>query len=144
MTDDQYAELLQGKTLKVYWWLMRESQPHGGRDMQRALRLSSHSLAIYHLDKLREAGLVEIDDDGKYFVTKIVKVSFIKFFMGLGRYRFPRYLSYAVFYSVAIIALMISFPLQFNPMMIIAYGILIFGLLTSWFETIKMREHEMY
>lgn len=58
--EEKIASMLHGNTLKVYWFLLRaEKGVVGVSETQRALGFSSPALAVYHLDKLTELGLVE-------------------------------------------------------------------------------------
>ena len=52
-------DVLRGLTLKVYRFILKHDGPVGIREVQRALNLSSPTLALYHIDKLEEAGLVK-------------------------------------------------------------------------------------
>jgi len=52
--------MLKGKTLKVYWYMLQQpSRSVGVREIQRALRFSSPSVALHHLEKLEDLGLVQ-------------------------------------------------------------------------------------
>ena len=90
---------LRGRTLEVYKHLLRKGRPVGVREIQRALKLKSPSLALYHLKKLEEMGLVEKTYEGKYFVKNPVKVDVLKDFLIIGKYAVPRFLFYSVFTS---------------------------------------------
>jgi len=84
MDQDQIASQLKGNTLRVYWCLIQSSKnPIGPRDIQRKLKFSSPSLAVYHLDKLVEIGLAE-KVVGEYHLTKVVDVGVLKQFSRLG------------------------------------------------------------
>ena len=49
---------LKGKTLLVYWFMLRSPGSKAGvREIQRALGFSSSSVASYHLEKLCSLGL---------------------------------------------------------------------------------------
>jgi predicted transcriptional regulator len=75
---DRIASELKGNTLRVYWFVMNASnQTVGVREAQRALKFSSPTLALYHLDKLRDLGLVSRDTNG-YRLIKEVKVDVLK------------------------------------------------------------------
>ncbi len=58
--DEIIAAELKGKTLLVYMYLLRSNDPDVGvREVQRSLGFSSPSVSSYHLNKLRELGLVD-------------------------------------------------------------------------------------
>ena len=85
---------LKGKTLLVYWYFIRQGNVSVGvRTVQRALNLSSPSVASHHLEKLRRLGLLDKDSLGEYRLVGEVKVGLLRFFVRLGRVMLPRYLS---------------------------------------------------
>jgi DNA-binding MarR family transcriptional regulator len=97
MTSEE-AEVLRGTTLKVYRFLLKRDKPTGVREIQRALNLSSPSLAAYHLSKLEEAGLLR-REKGDYIVNKVFLESMIR----IRRTLIPRHLFYSVFTVSALI-----------------------------------------
>ncbi|MHB8567247.1 MAG: helix-turn-helix domain-containing protein [Nitrososphaerales archaeon] len=56
------ALALTGTTLRVYRYLYRAGRPCGIHDIQRGLGLSSSSVALYHVRKLLDAGLIRESD----------------------------------------------------------------------------------
>ncbi len=66
---DESKEVLKGTTLEVYRFLLKSSKPVGTRELQRALDLSSSSVATYHLSKLEDAGLLKREAGG-FLVSK--------------------------------------------------------------------------
>ena len=81
---------LKGKTLLVYWHLLRsQSSRVGVRAIQRSLGFSSPSVAAHHLDKLLSLGLVEKSMTGEYFLGQEVRVGLLRFFTRLGRFLVP-------------------------------------------------------
>jgi DNA-binding transcriptional ArsR family regulator len=71
LTADDETELeyaLRGKAWKVYWFMLKNGKPVSVREVQRALRFSSPSVANHHLEQLRELGLVEKQDVGGHYV----------------------------------------------------------------------------
>jgi DNA-binding MarR family transcriptional regulator len=74
MSSEHLASELQVHTLRVYWYLINSPKTSvGPRDVQRKMGFSSPNLAIYHLDKLVELGIVE-KVAGEYRITRIVDV----------------------------------------------------------------------
>ena len=74
MSIENVANKLKGNTLRVYWYLLQSSKNSAGpREIQRKLGFSSPALAVYHLDKLMELGLVE-KITGEYHLKEIVDV----------------------------------------------------------------------
>jgi hypothetical protein len=78
--------------------MLRNQKPIGIRELQRALKLSSPSVAQYHLSKLEQAGLVR-KEMGDYVINKVILDSCIK----ISRFIVPRYLFYTVLAVVILI-----------------------------------------
>ena len=98
-TKLEYA--LRGKAWKVYWYLLKNGNPVSAREVQRALRFSSPSVANHHLEQLRELGLVEKQDiGGQYVLVNQVKIGVLRHYVKLGKLLFPRYFFYALFSTV--------------------------------------------
>src|SRR3989442_784787 len=75
---------LKGVTLRVYWHILgSKKQVVGVRAVQRALGLSSPSVALHHLEKLRGLGLLEKDSTGEYHLVEQVKVGVLQNFVGV-------------------------------------------------------------
>ena len=110
MKDPDLESKLQGKTLQVYWFLLKErGGPVGVRRVQRSLGFSSPSVAAYHLEKLVDLGLVE-KLHGDYVLKKGVKVGAMANFILLGRFLLPRHLFYAVFFT----SMLITYPVSYT------------------------------
>lgn len=130
---------LKGKTLLVYWYLLQ--QPNhmvGVREVQRALGFSSPSIAVHHLEKLQELGLVNKKGTGEYVLEEEVKVGILRFFTRMGRFLVPRYLFYSVFFSTMLTAyLAICIISQIAP----SFYTIMFGLIATvilWVETVRL------
>ena len=137
VNPDRIASELKGNTLRVYWFVMNASnQTVGVREAQRALNFSSPTLALYHLDKLRDLGLVSRDTN-VYRLIKEVKFDVLKQFMKLpGQFFVPRFALYAVLFT----ALTIYYAFNLVTIDFFAFFGLLFGALGSaifWFESIK-------
>jgi len=97
MSQDDMEALLKGTTWKVYKYVL-ENGPTGLREIQKSLRLSTPSLALYHLNKLEEEGIIKKDEQG-YTATKILLRNRVK----VKRWLVPRYFFYSLFMIAAII-----------------------------------------
>ena len=137
MSKVNMANELKGNTLRVYWYLLGSSNNFvGPRQIQRELNFSSPALAVYHLDKLMELGLVE-KKSGEYHIKEVVDVGILKQFMKWGNVIIPRYVTYATMISV----LFVFFISQLREINFYSLFALIFGSLSTaifWFETIKV------
>jgi hypothetical protein len=131
-------EELHGNTLSVYWFMIRENKPHSAREIQRRIGLSSNSLALHHLKKLMDIGLVDTDAFGSYVVARRVQNGLLGLFIGKGRFFIPRHALYAAACTGFLIPYLSFLTLLLNP----AGVILLIGhtlvTLVFWFETIRI------
>jgi DNA-binding transcriptional ArsR family regulator len=136
-TEFEYA--LRGKDWDVYWLLLKNGHPMSVRQVQKALRFSSPSVAQHHLERLRDLGLVQKQDvGGTYLLATEVKIGVLRHFVKLGRLLFPRYFFYAVFSTTA----------YFTYILLLMQGltrenlfILFFGAIVSiifWYEALRV------
>lgn len=138
--DDRNIEAeLRGKTLRVYWYFVRHNdRTVGVREVQRALGLSSPSVASHHLEKLRALKLLGKTQSGEYYVFREVKVGFLKLFTRLGRLMLPRYIFYAVLVTTMLGVYVALYPQTFTIHNLMALS---FGLIVSiifWYETVRI------
>lgn len=102
--ETKFEYELRGKDWDVYWILLKNGSPMSVREVQRALRFSSPSVAHHHLEQLRKLGLVEKREvGGTYVLASEVKIGVLRNFVKLGRLLFPRYFFYAVFSTASYI-----------------------------------------
>jgi DNA-binding transcriptional ArsR family regulator len=137
-TDSTNESEIHGTTLRVYWYLFRNTKPVGVRETQRALSMSSPSTALYHLEKLRELGVTEKDAMGQYFLKEQVQVGTLKMFLRVGHLILPRYLFYAIFLSTSLVAYAVGTFWQsgnIEPAGVI-FGVAGAGI--SWYECARM------
>jgi len=137
--EEKLAAELKGNTLRVYWYILKSAGSNVGvREVQRALGFSSPTLAVYHLDKLAELGLVE-KRYGEYHLVREVKVGVLKQFVRVGAFMLPRHLFYATLFTTLLILFtiyLIGFEqVSFSSIFALIFGAL--GVVTSWYETIK-------
>jgi hypothetical protein len=130
--------VLKGKTLQVYWYVIQQpSQGVGIRQVQRALSFSSPSIAVHHLEKLQDLGLVRKTGTGEYVLQEEVKVGLLKYFTRMGRFLVPRYLFYSVFFSTMLSGyLALCAVTQLAP----SFYAVTFGALATlvfWVETVR-------
>ena len=130
---------LKGKTLLVYWYLLQQpTHSVGVREVQRALSFSSPSIAVHHLQKLQDLGLVEKKGTGEYVLEEEVKVGILRFFTRMGHFLVPRYLFYSVLFTTMLtMYLVLCYIGQIMP----SFYAMIFGgiaLLVFWVEAIRL------
>ncbi|MER3601946.1 MAG: hypothetical protein C4339_04415 [Nitrososphaerota archaeon] len=130
MAEQELEKLLRGKALRIYLLLLSRRQGMTAREVQRELGLSTPSLAVYHLERLREAGLLSKDEHGRYAVAEKADVHVLRAFVVYRNIALPRFLFYAVFFTSATVLL----PLFsiFAPLTEILGTI---AALSFWYET---------
>jgi len=134
--EERIASELKGNTLRVYWHLLKTSSGVVGvRETQRSLGFSSPALALYHLEKLEELGLVrKVRND--YHLVKTVNIGVLRQFTKIGTHLLPRYTLYATMFTT----LLIFYVLQFREVNFYSVFALIFGALATgilWYEGIR-------
>jgi hypothetical protein len=130
---------LKGKTLLVYWYLLQQpTHTVGVREVQRSLNFSSPSIAVHHLQKLENLGLIEKKGTGEYVLEEEVKVGILRFFTRMGSFLVPRYLFYSVLFTTMLATyLIVSFIAQVLPSFYaLAFGVI--ALIIFWIETIRL------
>lgn len=127
-------EVLKGQTLVVYRYLLDKGKPLSVRQVQTGARLRSPSLAFYHLSKLQEAGLIELQKEG-YVVKKV----YLKHYIKLSRLLVPRFFFYFVFFASAFcIELFILRPEQITQSYLFSLLVLFFGAALFLYETVRI------
>lgn len=133
----EYA--LRGKDWNVYWLLLKNGGSMSVREVQKALRFSSPSVAQHHLEQLRQLGLVKKQEaGGNYSLTSEVKIGVLRHFVKLGKLLFPRYFFYALF-STTLYLFYVLFLMQGltrENLFILIFG----GIVSSifWFEATRI------
>jgi hypothetical protein len=142
VSEDDYRkhieELLKGNTMGVYAFLLTHG-PMGVRDVQRALSFSSPSLALHHLNKLSELGLVSKDEYGVYSVAREVKVGSLSLFVKIGTRLIPRFVFLITLFSsmlVIYVIFLLSWPLTAQDMMYISISVI--GISVLLYEAWRM------
>jgi len=130
---------LKGKTLLVYWYILRSPKLSVGvREVQRALGFSSPSIAAHHLDKMVSLGLIERSPTGEYTLKREVKVGVLRLFARIGRFMVPRFLFYSTWFTTMLFFYILFYGHSGSIHNIVA---IIFGVLACivfWYETFKL------
>ena len=134
MTTGMVDAELKGNTLRVYVYALKKRKV-GVREVQRALLMSNPSLAQYHLNKLKDLGLVS-DKNGEYEISSEVKVDVMRDFLRVGTLIVPRFVFYAVFFSVfASYLTYTAFPFfQYVPILLWFCAAIGLSAAAFWFE----------
>ena len=104
---------LEGTTLNAYLYVIRKGKPVGPRDVMKALKLSSPSVAYRHLQKLEDMGYLQKNDYGEYVAKNKAHVGG---YFWLGRRLLPKMWRYSlVFLGILIVelyVLAVHFPVE--------------------------------
>jgi DNA-binding transcriptional ArsR family regulator len=126
-------DVLRGLTLKVYRFILKNKRPVGIREVQRALNLSSPTLALYHIEKLEEAGLIKKELDG-YVADRIVLENLVRF----RKFLIPRNFFYTVFFATSLVFLTFFLrPPILTREYVFSLGVIIIATATSAYETVR-------
>ena len=136
-TEFEYA--LRGKDWEVYWLLLKSGRSLSVREVQKALRFSSPSVAQHHLEQLRQLDLVQKNDaGGQYNLVSEVKIGVLRHFVKLGKLLFPRYFFYAVLSTVfyVIYLLFIVQGISRESLFIVTFGAIVSVIF--WYEAYRI------
>lgn len=128
---------MKGNTLRVYVYVLKNRRA-GVREVQRSLALSNPSLAQYHLNRLRELGLVK-EINGEYEVLDEVKVDVMRDFLRVGTLLVPRFIFYAVFFTVFTAYLSVASHTIYPILPVIAWFVILLVVASGifWYEAQK-------
>jgi DNA-binding Lrp family transcriptional regulator len=136
---DRPDDVLRGLTLKVYKFILKNDRPVGIREVQRALGLSSPTLALYHINKLEEAGLVKKELNG-YVADRIILRNLIRFRKVL----IPRNFFYTVFFVTSLVFLVALLrPPILTREYIFSLAVVSAAVATSVYDTIRAFSEKM-
>jgi DNA-binding transcriptional ArsR family regulator len=136
--EAEFEYKLRGKAWNVYWLLLKSGHPMSVREVEKALRFSSPSVAQHHLEQLRQIGLVKKENfGGNYGLVGEVKIGVLRHFIKLGRLVFPRYFFYALFSSAFYITYLTLFLEKFTRenLFIITFGLIVSVIF--WYEAFR-------
>lgn len=86
----------------------------GVRDIWRELKLSSPSLAQYHVNRLLELGMITQTTGGKYIASEEKRVEALKGFLLLRGKLVPRLVFYGALIMGILAFYLIAWPVEFN------------------------------
>lgn len=135
----EQRDVLRGLTLKVYKYILQKDRPVGIREVQRGLNLSSPTLALYHMNKLEEAGLIKKEAAG-YVADRIILQNLIR----LRRVLIPRNFFYMIFLITSLIMLIVFLrPPTLSREYIFSLAVISVAAATSVYETMKVFSQEV-
>ena len=136
-------EILQGKTLQVYWYLLTHDTA-SIREIQRALDFASPGTVTYQLNKLVSAGVVSKDlEEDKYQIKEEIKSGILGFYIRIGYRMIPRFSIYLLAFLSGLLCFAFAAidrgdTFITDPFNWIILLILISGIFAFMFESIRI------
>lgn len=114
-----------GTTRRVYLYILSSRTPVGVRDVWRGLDLSSPSLAQYHINKLLELKLIDIDQFGKVQANSQTKLDVLHNFLLLRGRVVPRLVIFGALSIGLLIVYILLWPLtgDFRDLIVVAFSL---------------------
>ena len=130
---DGEDDVLKGTTLRVYRFIFREGKPVRIYEIQRALKLSSPSLAQYHVSKLLRAGLIKESENG-YTVDRLLFGNLLR----VRRMVVPFQITYTILFASALVVMLtVLRPPTLTSLYIFALVVVWIALAASLYESLK-------
>jgi hypothetical protein len=120
---------LAGNTLRVYLYLLKNG-PSELRDVQHALEMSTASLAIYHINRLLQAG--------RYSLVRGSVSEVLEGYSKVGFAILPQLFFYSLLFSILIVFFSVELVLDpsFSPYPLIASAV--GAICALWLETARL------
>ena len=121
------SKRIYGKTLDVYMVILsHDDDGVGVRDIWRKLKLSSPSLAQYHVNKLLDMRLITADISGKYIINPKETVEALRNFLMLRGMIIPRLTIYAALLLGILTSYLMYYPWtgDFRDLTVLSIGFL--------------------
>ncbi len=132
-SPDIYDASLKGTTYRVYRYMYRAGKPVRVNDVQRDLKLSSPSVAQYHLKKLLRLGLVKEVPEG-YAIDKVIYENMVR----IGRVTIPFQAAYVAFFAACVLVLATFLrPGILTSTYVFSLGAIVVALAVTVYETWK-------
>lgn len=123
-----------GTTRRVYLYILSSRNPVGVRDIWRGLDLSSASLAQYHINKLLELKLIDMDHFGKIQANSQTKLDVLQNFLFLRGKVVPRLVIFGALSIGLLIVYILLWPLTGNFRDVIVIAFSLFSALVLFYE----------
>lgn len=130
----QDKRYISGTTWEVYLCILTSREPVGVRDVWRELKLSSPSLAQYHLNKLLDLGVVSQTEHGKYMVEEKERVEALRSFVLLRGKLIPRLVFYGAMLSGILTWYLIFWSFEWNFRDLVVLVVSVFSIFAFFFE----------
>ncbi|MDH5793379.1 MAG: hypothetical protein OEZ18_02305 [Candidatus Bathyarchaeota archaeon] len=121
-------------TWNVYLHILTSRDPVGVRDVWRELKLSSPSLAQYHINRLLELGMIAQTQEGKYVASEEKRVETLRSFVLLYGKLVPRLVFYGALIAGILAFYIIFWPMEWNFRDLTVIAIAVISIIAFFFE----------
>jgi len=112
--EDRSRRNISTVTWNVYLYILTSREPMGVREVWRELKLSSPSLAQYHVNRLLELEMITQNKEGKYVASEEKRIEALKGFVLLYGKLIPRLVFYGALMAGLLIFYVIAWPIEWN------------------------------
>lgn len=103
---------ISSATWNIYLHILTSREPVGVREIWRELKLSSPSLAQYHVNRLLELGMIIQTNEGKYAASEEKRVEALKGFLLLYGKLVPRLVFYGALVAGVFALYLLVWPFE--------------------------------
>lgn len=135
MNDKEDVDIGLKKSEIAVYWVVFEKGPLGPREVQRFTNFTSPSKALYHLEKLKDMGILKKNSFGKYYVVKRVNSGILRFYLPVRNRLIPRALIYAVLVTLLNVILLLIFH---GNVSLIFFTPSLLAVIIFWYETFDL------
>jgi len=125
---------ISATTWNVYLYVLTSREPIGVRDVWRELKLSSPSLAQYHVNKLLELNMIIQTREGKYVASEEKRVEALRSFVLLYGKLIPRLVFYGALIAGILAFYLIAWPIEWNFRDLTIIAIAVISIVAFFFE----------
>lgn len=121
-------------TWNVYLHILTSREPVGVREVWRELKLSSPSLAQYHINRLLEFGMIIQTREGKYVASEEKRIEALRSFVLLYGKLIPRLVFYGALIAGILAFYIIAWPIEWNFQDLTVIVVAVISIVTFFFE----------
>ena len=125
---------VSGTTWDVYLYIITSRDPTGVRDVYRKLKLSSPSLAQYHINKLMDLHLIETTPEGRYKANEAEQIEALKSFIILRGRLVPRLVFYGAILLGIVASYLLFWPFRWDFRDLVVLFVTVFSVSVFFFE----------
>lgn len=125
---------ISATTWNVYLYILTSRGPVGVRDVWRELKLSSPSLAQYHVNKLLELDMITQTREGKYVASEEKRIEALRSFVLIYGKLIPRLVFYGALIAGILVFYLIAWPIEWNFRDLTVIAIAVISMFAFFFE----------